>query len=211
MESLSDIVNMVTIKDYETEIKTVLVDQCHETKDNALFLARARAAWRSARATLLRNEHKRQQGEAVEEIECALEPSTQETLLQQFQATYHLQLGVRFMPADTLLGRLYQECQRVIAASRIKSLFWASKPQADKTIVLAQQVQLKVDREEHVPVRSVLDSFKALWQTAMQSWVSTKSPPRKSRVRTRSLRPFQTTRGTRTPYCVWHARCLRTS
>ncbi|OLP93135.1 hypothetical protein AK812_SmicGene25005 [Symbiodinium microadriaticum] len=66
MESLDDFVNIVTIKDYETEIKAVLIDQCPETKDNPLYLARARAAWRAARTTLLRNEHKKQQGETVE-------------------------------------------------------------------------------------------------------------------------------------------------
>ena len=52
-------------------------------------------------------------------------------------------LPPRYLPADTLLGRLYI-CQRltftVIATSKIKSLFWSSKPQADKTLVLAEQV-----------------------------------------------------------------------
>ena len=98
MESLDDFVNIVTIKDYETEIKTVLTDQFAETKDNPLYWARARAAWRAARTILLRTEHKRQQGESVEELECALEPSTQETLLQQFQSTYHIQIDVHYMP-----------------------------------------------------------------------------------------------------------------
>ena len=106
MESLDDFVNIVTIKDYETEIKAVLIDQCPETKDNPLYLARARAAWRAARTTLLRNEHKKQQGETVEELECALEHSTQETLLQQFQQTYQVEIDVHYMPADTLLVKL---------------------------------------------------------------------------------------------------------
>ena len=79
MESLDDFVNIVTIKDYETEIKTALVDQCDATKDNAQYLSRARSAWRSARTTLLRNEHKKHQGETVEELECALESRAVDT------------------------------------------------------------------------------------------------------------------------------------
>ena len=166
MESLDDYVNIVTIKYYETEIKTTLVDQCAATKDSPLHLARARTAWRAARTVLLRNEHKRQQGETVEEIECALEQSTHETLLQQFQATYNISLDVHWMPADNLLGRLYREFQRltptVISVSRVKSLYWASKPRNDKTIVLSDQVKLQLDKDDQVPVRSVLEYYKAL-------------------------------------------------
>ena len=166
MESLDDFVNIVTIKDYETEIKTVLVDQCNETKDNPLHLSRARAAWRAARTSILRAEHRKQQGETVEEIECALEHSTQETLLQTFQHTYQIEIDVHYMPADTLLGRLYRECQRltptVIAVSKIKSLFAASKPKNDKTIQLGEQVRLKLDQEEHIPIRSVMEYYRSL-------------------------------------------------
>ncbi|CAE7488397.1 unnamed protein product [Symbiodinium sp. CCMP2592] len=137
-----------------------------EKKDNALFLSRARAAWRSARTLLLRAEHKKQAGEAVEELECALEPSTQETLLQQFHATYKIEIDVHYMPCDPLLGRLYREFQRltptVISVFKIKSLYWAAKPHQDRTIVLGDQVKLQLDRDEAVPVRSVMEYYRGL-------------------------------------------------
>ncbi|CAE7868782.1 Dnmt3b, partial [Symbiodinium necroappetens] len=113
MASLEDFVNIVTIKDYEQELKTVLTDNCADTKDQPLQLSRARAAWRAVRTILLRQEHRRQQGEPVEELDVALEPSTQETLLQQFKASYNLSIDVHYMPGDTLLGRLFRECQRM--------------------------------------------------------------------------------------------------
>ena len=43
LQSLDDFVNLVTINGYETELKTVLVDTCAQTKDDQLVLARARA------------------------------------------------------------------------------------------------------------------------------------------------------------------------
>lgn len=48
----------------------------------------------------------------MEDLVCALEPSTQETLLQQFQATYRLDIDVRYVPCDPLLGRLHRDFQR---------------------------------------------------------------------------------------------------
>ena len=166
MESIEDYVNMVTVKDYETELKVVLVDQCAATKDSTLMLARARSAWRAGRTILLRNEHKRQQGEPIEDRDCALEQSTQENLMTQFEATYHISLDVHWMPADTLLGRVFRECQRlmptVIPAAKIKSLYWAAKPNNEKTVVLSDHVKLQLDKDEQMPVKSVLEYYRCL-------------------------------------------------
>ncbi|CAE7471996.1 Dnmt3b, partial [Symbiodinium pilosum] len=166
MESIEDYVNIVTVKDYETELKVVLTDQCAATKDSALMLARARSAWRAGRTIVLRNEHKRQQGEPVEDMDCALEQSTQESLMAQFEATYQISLDIHWMPADTLLGRVFRECQRlmptVIPATKIRSLYWAAKPRNEKAVVLSDQVKLQLDKDEQMPVKSVLEYYRCL-------------------------------------------------
>ena len=112
MESIEDYVNIVTVKDYETELKVVLTDQCAAAKDSPFMLARARSARRAG------------QGEPVEDLDldCALEHShpREPHAMAQLEATYQVSLDIRWMLADTLLGRV------VVCASA--SCPWSSQP-----------------------------------------------------------------------------------
>ena len=164
LESMEDFVNLVTIANYETELKDVLCEQCAETRGNPLMLSCARAAWRSARTQILRQEHRRSQG--AEDLDSPLDPSTQETLMGQFSARYSVAPDVHRVPSDALLGKLYREVQRgsptVISVSKVKSLHWASGPSQDRTITLAGQVKLQLDKDEPVPVKFLVDYYKGL-------------------------------------------------
>ena len=52
MSSLEDFVSFVSSENYESELKTRVVDTCAATKGKPIILARVRSAWRSAKASL---------------------------------------------------------------------------------------------------------------------------------------------------------------
>ena len=92
LQSVEDFVNLATQAGYETELNTVLVEPCAATKNNALALSRVRAAWRAARAQVLKALLKKSQGLPSEDMDEPLEASTQDSLLQQWQKKYSLEL-----------------------------------------------------------------------------------------------------------------------
>ena len=169
IETLSDFVNIVTINGYEEELNTTIIAVCDHTKNasnKVLLLARLRAAWRQARAAMLRAEVKLQQGQSVDDLDDPLDSSTQESLMETWKKRYNLELSVHMSPSDSLLGRVWREIQRgtltVIAIDKVKSLFAVNKPKNDRFIDLgAAKLQLRHDDDSRV-AQSVAEYYQRL-------------------------------------------------
>ena len=161
LQSVDDFVNLVTQAGYENELNTVLVEPCAAARGNALALSRVRAAWRAARAQVLKAEVKKIQGEP-------LEPSTQDSLLQQWRKKYALELTVHLQPSDSLLGRLYREHIRgaptLIPVAKIRSLAFCNRAHSqERRVNLSGQVSIQVDREfGDMPIKSIFAYYQGL-------------------------------------------------
>ena len=92
---------------------------------------------------------------AVEDVEELLEPTLQEGLLATFQKLYGHQLTVHSQPADSLLARVYRELTRnvptVISVAKVRSLFQAHKPAAERRILLGGSLSVRVDEMRRSP------------------------------------------------------------
>ena len=69
---------------YESELDVVILSACEDTKtapNKALLLARLRAAWRAARASILKIEARQKTGQPVDDLDDPLDPATQENEL----------------------------------------------------------------------------------------------------------------------------------
>ena len=163
MATLEDFVYFVRADAFEAEVKTHIVDTCAATKDNMLAVARMRAAWKAAKAILQRVELRKAQNQSDHDLDEPLDSHTQESLVDAWQKHYHFSLSGYSMPADALLGRLFREIQRltptVIAVSKVKCLFVATKPQTDRSIQLGGNVRLHLEAEERSDVRSVFQYY----------------------------------------------------
>ena len=98
---------MVTVNGYESELDTVILSACDDTKtaaNKALLLARLHAAWRAARASILKIEARQKTGQPVDDLDDPLYPATQESLLDAWRKRYNLELPVHMAPSDMLLG-----------------------------------------------------------------------------------------------------------
>ena len=142
LQSVEDFVSLVTPAGYETELNTVLVEPCAATKGNALALSGVRAAWRAARAQVLKAELKKSQGLPSEDMDEPLEASTQDSLLQQWKK-YSLKLSVHLQPSDSLLGCLYREHMRgtptLIPVAKVRSLAFCNRaPNQEKARFLSE-------------------------------------------------------------------------
>ena len=167
LASIEDFVCIVSAADYESELRTLVIDNVPSAKDVPIELARIRAAWRRAKAELLKLEDKSRRGVTqTEELEEALEPNVQEDLVTRFSKAYGIQITVHMSPADTLLARVYRELARgvptVISMSKVKSLFQAHKPNSERKIMLGANVTVKLDEPETVPIKSVIHYYNAL-------------------------------------------------
>ena len=168
LQSVDDFVNLVTQAGYENELNTVLVEPCAATRGNALALSRVRAAWRAARAQVLKAELKKSQGLPSEDLDEPLEPSTQDSLLQQWRKKYALELTVHLQPSDSLLGRLYREHIRgtptLIPVAKIRSLAFCNRAHSqERRINLSGQVSIQVDREfGDMPISSIFAYYQGL-------------------------------------------------
>ena len=169
LENLSDFCNLVTVSGYESELDTVILSACDDTKaapNKALLLARLRAAWRAARASILKLEARQKTGQAVDDIDDPLDPATQDSLLDAWRKRYNLELPVHMAPSDTLLGRVWREMQRgtvtVIGIDKVRSLFAANRPQKDRFLDLGTaKLQLRQD-EDNRAAQSVAEYYQRL-------------------------------------------------
>ncbi|CAE7513615.1 DNMT3B [Symbiodinium sp. CCMP2592] len=167
LASLEDLVCVVSAATYETELKTLVTDQIAAVKDVPIELARLRAAWRRAKAELLKVEDKARRGTTPsEELDETLESTVQEDLMSRFARCYGHQVSVHMAPSDTVLARVYRELTRnlptVIPLTKVRSLFQSHKPSAERKISLGGNVTVKVDEQESAPLRNVFDYYHAL-------------------------------------------------
>ena len=111
---------------------TTLVLAKSAEKGSLIQLARLRAAWKEAH-TSLEQQRKRKIDGVAEDAEEPLEPSVAESLSAAWLRLYGHRLEIHLTPSDSLLGRIYRECQRgtasLIPARKVTSLYRASLPQ----------------------------------------------------------------------------------
>ena len=169
IETLSDFCNMVTAQGYELELDTAILSVCDHTKtaaNKAILLARLRAAWRSARASILRAEARTQQGQSADDLDDPLDAGMQESLLEAWRKRYNLELAVHMAPSDALLGRVWRELQRgtltVIAVDKVKSLFASNRPKNDRYIDLGSaKLQIRPEDDSRA-AQSVAEYYQRL-------------------------------------------------
>ncbi|CAE7158869.1 DNMT3A [Symbiodinium necroappetens] len=165
--SIEDLVFLVSAAAYETELKSLVTDQVDAVRDVPIELARLRAAWRRAKAELLKVEDKARRGVApAEEMDETLESTVQDDLMSRFARCYWHKISVHMMPSDAVLARVYRELTRnlptVIPLTKIRSLFQSHKPTAERRISLGGNVTVRVDEQESAPLRNVFDYYHAL-------------------------------------------------
>jgi hypothetical protein len=156
--SVSDFYGMVSEEKFEQELIELILDNVASAKDNPLQTSRIRAAWRAARTIVCKNESRKQQGAAPEELEEILDDTIQGELWLTWEEFYHFQLDMYNTPSDLLIAKLYREAQRgtatVIQIKRVQCLAEASAPSNMQRRDLGHNIRLLIG-EDPDPIMSV--------------------------------------------------------
>ena len=108
MQTLEDFIYSVTSDKWETELKALL-QQVPATKDNAITLARFRAAYTAGKAAL---SHSVLLSVKATEVDEPLPDSTLKALQQDWEKTYSFKMEPWLEPSETLRARVFREFKK---------------------------------------------------------------------------------------------------
>ena len=162
METLTDFVNYVGSKTYETDL-LVLRDQVSGLKDDVLVAARLRTAWRAGHLTLQTMEARVKTGNTTDDLEVPLSTPEVESIQVDWQTTYpKIELDQYLYPCDTLLARTHKEFRRgsatVTPMSKVRSNLYDRTQRSHNSVAIGDRLTLLVGDDpassEALPARS---------------------------------------------------------
>ena len=181
--TLDDFVYMVTAASWEASLGDLL-QQVPLLKDHRIALARFKSAYEAGQQAL---RHAVQSSPKTEDLDEALPEGTIQQLNHDWTRRYSLVFDSCLEPSEQLRSRVYREFRKqtmtVIEMKKVKSVLTVSTPRTSDAISLPGGLQLHLEKEVAVSLRSVTDYYWALrvlvhaWAWAGNFLVSTGSGP----------------------------------
>ena len=106
--SISDLASFFTDRDYETELKTEVLDKT-VAKDDRLQLARLRTAVRLCKVEMEQALKKRESGTQEVDLDAPLDDGTRRRVEKDFTVAYALVFSEDVKPSESFLGQLVRE------------------------------------------------------------------------------------------------------
>lgn len=160
--TLDDYVYMVNAASWEASLGE-LVDQVPALKDDRIALARFKSAFEAGQQAL---KHAALVSPKTEDLDEALPDSTMQQLNADWLKRYHLVFDSVLEPSEQLRSRIHREFRKqtmtVIEMKKVKSVLTISQPKASDSISLPGGLQLQLEKEVSVSLRSVTEYYFAL-------------------------------------------------
>ena len=160
--TLDDFIYMVRASDWEQSLGD-LVSQVTELKDNRIALARFKSAFEAGQQAL---KHAAQAAPKTEDLDEALPDSTVQQLNADWTKRYSLSFDSVLEPSEQLRARVYREFKKqtmtVIELKKVRSVLTMAQPKTSDSIALPGGLQLQLEKEVAVSLRSVTDYYFAL-------------------------------------------------
>ena len=159
MVTLEDFVYSVTSEKWETELKDLL-QQVRETKDNAVALARFRAAYAAGKAALSQAVLPSLKATDMDE---PLPDSTMKALNLDWGKRYNFQVEPWLDPSETLKARVYREFKKgqmtVLEMKKVRSVIAMATPRLQESVSLSDGVHLEFAKESTTSLRTAGDYY----------------------------------------------------
>ena len=165
MQTLEDYIYSVTSEKWETELKALL-QQVPQTKDNAILLARFRAAYTAGKAALT---HSVLPSVKATEVDEPLPDSTYKALQADWEKRYLFKME----PWLELRARIYREFKKgqmsVLEMKKVRSVIAMAAPKVQESVTISDNVQLEFHKDSMVPIKSAGDYYFQL-RTLAHAW-----------------------------------------
>eukprot|EP00435_Cladocopium_sp_Y103_P038596 s1483_g10.t1 len=169
LTTLDDFVYMIQASDWEKSL-TEHVDQVKDLKGNRIALARFKSAFESGQQAL---KHAAQVAPKSEDLDESLPDSTIQQLNVDWTKRYSLSFDPVLEPSEQLRGRIYREFRKgtmtVLDLKKVKSVLTVAQPRGSDSIAFPGGLQLQLEKEVSVSLRSVTDYYFAL-RVLMHAW-----------------------------------------
>ena len=153
---------MVKASDWEQSLGD-LMSQVPELKDNRIAEARFKSAYEAGQQAL---KHAAQSAPKTEDLDEALPDSTVQQLNTDWTRRYNLQFDSVLEPSEQLRARVYREFKKgtmtVVDMKKVRSVLTMAQPKHSDSIALPGGLQLQLEKEVSVSLRSVTDYYFAM-------------------------------------------------
>eukprot|EP00435_Cladocopium_sp_Y103_P050860 s71_g15.t1 len=160
--TLDDFVYMVKASDWEQSLGDLLA-QVTVLKDNRIAEARFKSAYEAGLQAL---KHAAQSAPKTEDLDEALPDTTIQQLNSDWTRRYNLSFDSVLEPSEQLRGRIYREFKKgtmtVVEMKKVRSVLTMSQPRTSSAIDLPGGLQLQLEKEVAVSLRSVTDYYFAM-------------------------------------------------
>ena len=160
--TLDDFIYMVKASDWEQSLSDLLA-QVTELKDNRIAEARFKSAYEAGQQAL---KHAAQAAPKTEDLDEALPDSTIQQLNADWTRRYNLTFDSVLEPSEQLRARVYREFKKgtmtVVDMKKVRSVLTMAQPKHSDSIALPGGLQLQLEKEVSVSLRSVTDYYFAM-------------------------------------------------
>ena len=162
ISTLDDFVYMIQASDWEKSLADH-IDQVSALKGNRIALARFKSAYEAGHQAL---KHAAQAAPKSEDLDEALPDTTIQQMNVDWTKRYNLSFDSVLEPSEQLRSRVYREFRKqsmtVVDMKKVKSVLTVSQPRSSDSIALPGGLQLQLEKEVSVSLRSVTEYYFAL-------------------------------------------------
>ena len=160
--TLDGFVYMIQASDWEKSLADH-IDQVSALKGNRIALARFKSAYEAGHQAL---KHAAQAAPKSEDLDEALPDTTIQQMNVDWTKRYNLSFDSVLEPSEQLRSRVYREFRKqsmtVVDMKKVKSVLTISQPRSSDSIALPGGLQLQLEKEVSVSLRSVTEYYFAL-------------------------------------------------
>ena len=160
--TLDDFIYMVRASDWEQSLGDLL-SQVPDLKDNRIAEARFKSAFEAGQQAL---KQAVQTAPKTEDLDEALPDSTVQQLNSDWTRRYNLTFDSVLEPSEQLRARIYREFKKgtmtVVDMKKVRSVLTMAQPKPSDSIALPGGLQLQLEKEVSVSLRSVTDYYFAM-------------------------------------------------
>eukprot|EP00435_Cladocopium_sp_Y103_P035360 s1614_g9.t1 len=169
LTTLDDFVYMIQASDWEKSLAEH-INQIPALKTNRIAHARFKSAYEAGLQAL---KHAAQVAPKSEDFDEALPDSTIQQLNSDWTKRYNLSFDSVLEPSEQLRSRIHREFRKqtmtVVDMKKVRSVLTMAQPRASDAIALPGGLQLHLEKEVSVSLRSVTDYYFAL-RVLAHSW-----------------------------------------
>ena len=176
ISTLDDFVYMIQASDWEKSLADH-IDQVSALKGNRIALARFKSAYEAGHQAL---KHAAQAAPKSEDLDGALPDTTIQQMNVDWTKRYNLSFDSVLEPSEQLRSRAYREFRKqsmtVVDMKKVKSVLTVSQPRSSDSIALPGGLQLQLEKEVSVSLRSVTEYYFAPAGTSPRLGLGRKLP-----------------------------------